>query len=179
MNKKKVCFFHGLTFNSLKLTCISSLFSNQMLTCSMGTTVRVAVATGGSTISNYSMIVFTGWDYGCLGNQATKLKQKNIYYRLQVGKDPLNLTYENLFLSDTNRFAFTFFLPRLSMSGGSGGRAHKETSSFSHTVEKSSFILSAQFNVCYFIRAHRSGVLRHLCRHGVQSGINIHINDVV
>ncbi|XP_037532823.1 transmembrane channel-like protein 7 [Nematolebias whitei] len=50
----------------------------------MGATVRVAVATGGSTISNYSMIVFTGWDYGCLGNQATKLKQRNIYYQLQV-----------------------------------------------------------------------------------------------
>lgn len=77
----------------------------------MGTTVRVAVATGGSTMSNYSMTVFTGWDYGCLGNQATKLKQRNIYYRLQVGKDPLNLTYWDLFLSDANRFAFTFFFP--------------------------------------------------------------------
>uniref|UniRef100_A0A1A8CW68 Transmembrane channel-like protein n=3 Tax=Nothobranchius kadleci TaxID=1051664 RepID=A0A1A8CW68_NOTKA len=50
----------------------------------MGTAARVAVATGGSTVGNYSMIVFTGWDFGCLGNQATKLKQKNIYYRLQV-----------------------------------------------------------------------------------------------
>ncbi|XP_034030587.1 transmembrane channel-like protein 7 [Thalassophryne amazonica] len=50
----------------------------------MGTTTRVAVATGGSAVGNYSMIVFTGWDYGCLGDQATKLKQKNIHYRLQV-----------------------------------------------------------------------------------------------
>lgn len=50
----------------------------------MGTTARVAVATGGSTEGNYSMIVFTGWDYGCCGHQATKQKQQNIYYRLQV-----------------------------------------------------------------------------------------------
>ncbi|XP_018538095.1 transmembrane channel-like protein 7 [Lates calcarifer] len=50
----------------------------------MGTAARVAVATGGSAVGNYSMIVFTGWDYGCLGDRATKLKQKNIHYRLQV-----------------------------------------------------------------------------------------------
>ncbi|XP_036928882.1 transmembrane channel-like protein 7 [Acanthopagrus latus] len=50
----------------------------------MGTAARVAVATGGSTVGNYSMIVFTSWDYGCLGDRATKLKQKNIHYRLQV-----------------------------------------------------------------------------------------------
>ncbi|XP_072250273.1 transmembrane channel-like protein 7 [Leuresthes tenuis] len=50
----------------------------------MGTAARVAVATGGSTVANYSMIVFTGWDYGCLGDQATRLKQKNIHYRLQL-----------------------------------------------------------------------------------------------
>ncbi|XP_067457432.1 transmembrane channel-like protein 7 [Thunnus thynnus] len=50
----------------------------------MGTAARVAVATGGSAVGNYSMIVFTGWDYSCLGDRATKLKQKNIHYRLQV-----------------------------------------------------------------------------------------------
>uniref|UniRef100_A0A3P9NPL7 Transmembrane channel-like protein n=1 Tax=Poecilia reticulata TaxID=8081 RepID=A0A3P9NPL7_POERE len=43
-----------------------------------------AVRTGGSDVRSYSMIVFTGWDYGCLGSKATKLKQRNIYYRLQV-----------------------------------------------------------------------------------------------
>ncbi|CAI5663967.1 unnamed protein product [Oreochromis niloticus] len=51
----------------------------------MGTAARVAVATGSSTgVSSYSRIVFTGWDYGCLGDRATKLKQKNILYQLQV-----------------------------------------------------------------------------------------------
>ncbi|XP_028282273.1 transmembrane channel-like protein 7 [Parambassis ranga] len=50
----------------------------------MGTAARVAVATGGSAVGNYSKIVFIGWDYGCLGDQATKLKQKNLHYRLQV-----------------------------------------------------------------------------------------------
>ncbi|XP_014855166.1 PREDICTED: transmembrane channel-like protein 4 [Poecilia mexicana] len=50
----------------------------------MGKVARVAVTTGGSDVRSYSMIVFTGWDYGCLGSKATKLKQRNIYYRLQV-----------------------------------------------------------------------------------------------
>ncbi|XP_074540501.1 voltage-gated chloride channel TMC4 [Halichoeres trimaculatus] len=54
------------------------------ITARMGTAARVAVATGGSAVGNYSMIVFTSWDYGCLGDRATKLKQKNIHYRLQV-----------------------------------------------------------------------------------------------
>ncbi|XP_072769171.1 transmembrane channel-like protein 7 [Nerophis lumbriciformis] len=49
-----------------------------------GTAARVAVATGGNAAGDYSMVVFTGWDYGCLGDRATKLKQKNIHYRLQV-----------------------------------------------------------------------------------------------
>uniref|UniRef100_A0A3P9JD54 Transmembrane channel-like protein n=1 Tax=Oryzias latipes TaxID=8090 RepID=A0A3P9JD54_ORYLA len=50
----------------------------------MGSAARVAVATGGSTVVNYSMIVFNGWNFGCLGETATKLKQKNLLYRLQV-----------------------------------------------------------------------------------------------
>ncbi|KAM8870965.1 transmembrane channel-like protein 7 [Spinachia spinachia] len=50
----------------------------------MGTAVRVAVATGGGAVGNYSVILFTNWDYGCQGDGATKLKQKNILYRLQV-----------------------------------------------------------------------------------------------
>ncbi|XP_047455534.1 transmembrane channel-like protein 7 [Mugil cephalus] len=50
----------------------------------MGSAARVAVATGDRTVGTYSMIVFTGWDYGYLGDRATKLKQKNIRYRLQV-----------------------------------------------------------------------------------------------
>ncbi|XP_020502408.2 transmembrane channel-like protein 7 [Labrus bergylta] len=54
------------------------------ITARMGTAARVAVATGGSTVGNYSMIVFTSWDYGCLGDRDTKLKQKNIHYQLQV-----------------------------------------------------------------------------------------------
>ncbi|XP_068180870.1 transmembrane channel-like protein 7 isoform X2 [Antennarius striatus] len=54
------------------------------ITARLGTAARVAVAKGGHTVGNYSMIVFTGWDYGCLGDRATKLKQKNIHYQLQV-----------------------------------------------------------------------------------------------
>uniref|UniRef100_A0A8C6SZ19 Transmembrane channel-like protein n=1 Tax=Neogobius melanostomus TaxID=47308 RepID=A0A8C6SZ19_9GOBI len=55
-----------------------------MLYYLMGTTARVAVATGGGAEGTYSKIVFTGWDYGSSGHRATKLKQQNIYYRLQV-----------------------------------------------------------------------------------------------
>lgn len=36
-------------------------------------------------MGNYSMIAFTSWDYGSLGDKETKLKQRNILYRLQVG----------------------------------------------------------------------------------------------
>ncbi|XP_028984157.1 transmembrane channel-like protein 7 [Betta splendens] len=50
----------------------------------MGTAARVAVATGGSTVSNYSITVFTAWNYGCLGDTATTLQQKNLHYQLQV-----------------------------------------------------------------------------------------------
>lgn len=50
----------------------------------MGTTARVVVVTGGGAERTYSMTVFTGWDYGSSGPGATRLKQQNIYYRLQV-----------------------------------------------------------------------------------------------
>lgn len=50
----------------------------------MGATARVVVATGGSAARNYSMTVFTGWDYGSMDQTATILKQKNIHYQLQV-----------------------------------------------------------------------------------------------
>lgn len=63
------------------------LFLDRLLTHRMGSAARVAVATGGSAVGNYSMIVFASWDYGCLGDKATKLKQKNIRYQLQVRGD--------------------------------------------------------------------------------------------
>lgn len=47
---------------------------------------RVVVATGGRSSGNYSMMAFASWDYGSLGEKETKLKQKNILYRLQVGR---------------------------------------------------------------------------------------------
>lgn len=51
----------------------------------MGSALRVAVATGSGAAGSYSKMVFTGWDYGCQGDRATKLKQKSIHYQLQVG----------------------------------------------------------------------------------------------
>lgn len=55
----------------------------------MGSALRVAVATGSGAAGSYSKMVFTGWDYGCQGDRATKLKQKSIHYQLQVGALPL------------------------------------------------------------------------------------------
>lgn len=50
----------------------------------MGSAARVVVATGRSAVGSYSKIVFTGWDYGCQGDRATRLKQKNLHYKLQM-----------------------------------------------------------------------------------------------
>ncbi|XP_063055935.1 transmembrane channel-like protein 7, partial [Engraulis encrasicolus] len=50
----------------------------------MGGVWRDAVATGGGTAGGYSMMVFTGWDYGLQGSRAIKLKQNNIHFQLQV-----------------------------------------------------------------------------------------------
>lgn len=50
----------------------------------MGSAARVAVATVGGAAGNYSKLVFTGWDYGCQGDRATRMKQNNIRYQLQV-----------------------------------------------------------------------------------------------
>ncbi|XP_031431494.1 transmembrane channel-like protein 7 [Clupea harengus] len=50
----------------------------------MGGVARVAVTTGGGAARSYSMMVFTGWDYGLQGDRATKLKKNNIRYQLQV-----------------------------------------------------------------------------------------------
>lgn len=67
----------------------------------LGSAARVAVATGGRTGANYSMMVFASWDYGSLGDKETRLKQKNILYRLQVRRScpppqpaaPLRVSY--------------------------------------------------------------------------------------
>lgn len=50
----------------------------------MGGVMRLAVSTGGGAAEDYSMMVFTGWDYGLQGDRATKLKRNNIRYQLKV-----------------------------------------------------------------------------------------------
>ncbi|XP_055066390.2 transmembrane channel-like protein 7 isoform X2 [Misgurnus anguillicaudatus] len=50
----------------------------------MGSVARAVVAAGGGAVGNYSMLVFTGWDHGLQGDRATKLKQNNLRYQLQV-----------------------------------------------------------------------------------------------
>ncbi|XP_066538396.1 transmembrane channel-like protein 4 [Hoplias malabaricus] len=50
----------------------------------MGSMTRIMVAVGGGAGGGYSMLVFTGWDYGLQGERATKLKQNNLRYQLQV-----------------------------------------------------------------------------------------------
>lgn len=60
---------------------------------------RVMVATGGGAVGSYSMLIFTGWDYGLQGERATKLKQNNLRYHLQVrgGKLADTLGYDPAF----------------------------------------------------------------------------------
>ena len=71
--------FRCIFWNNSTLTGCSHTHTHRL-----GSAARVAVATGGQTGGNYSMIAFTSWDYGSLGDKETKLKQKNILYRLQV-----------------------------------------------------------------------------------------------
>ena len=73
--------FRCIFWNNSTLTGCSHTHTH---THRLGSAARVAVATGGQTGGNYSMIAFTSWDYGSLGDKETKLKQKNILYRLQV-----------------------------------------------------------------------------------------------
>lgn len=68
----------------IKAACKVPLPLPPPLLNSMGATARVVVATGGSAARNYSMTVFTGWNYGSTDQTATTLKQKNIHYQLQV-----------------------------------------------------------------------------------------------
>ncbi|KAL2084900.1 hypothetical protein ACEWY4_020418 [Coilia grayii] len=69
----------------------------------MGGVARVAVATGGGAAGGYSMMVFTGWDYGLQGGCATRLKQNNIRYQLQVDleEERLKLKARSLTLLQT------------------------------------------------------------------------------
>lgn len=80
-----------LRMNEFGFCVRCTLWNNSTLTgCShththrLGTAARVGVETGGQTGGNYSKIAFASWDYGSLGDKETKLKQKNILYRLQV-----------------------------------------------------------------------------------------------
>ncbi|XP_043971867.1 transmembrane channel-like protein 7 isoform X1 [Gambusia affinis] len=77
-------FFYNIPLAYLLTAVFYFAFCLICIIARMGKAARVAVTTGGSDVRSYSMIVFTGWDYGCLGSKATKLKQRNIYYRLQV-----------------------------------------------------------------------------------------------
>lgn len=69
----------------------------------MGGVMRLAVTTGGGAAGGYSMMVFTGWDYGLQGDRATELKRKNIRYQLQVDleEDRIRLKAQSLTLLQT------------------------------------------------------------------------------
>lgn len=155
---------------------------------SMGTAARVAVATEGSTVGNYSIVVFTFWNYGCLGDRATKLQQKNIHYRLQVRGDLYYLTrWRKRNVINMWQFFFLQFytiistkwhvldnplhhLSVLCISGGSGGGENKKTGSCSNFISESCVILLACSYVFCCIWAHYSSLLLHLFGHQLQPG---------
>ncbi|XP_062394153.1 transmembrane channel-like protein 7 [Sardina pilchardus] len=79
----------------------------------MGGVWRVAVTTGGGAAGGYSMLVFTGWDYGLQGDRATKLKRNNIRYQLQMDleEERLQLRAASLTLLQTvGSYALRIFL---------------------------------------------------------------------
>ncbi|XP_072317452.1 transmembrane channel-like protein 7 [Eucyclogobius newberryi] len=81
---ENMTFSYNIPLAYLSTAAFYLLFCLFCIIARMGTTARVAVATGGSSEGSYSVLVFTGWDYGSSGQQATKLKQQNVYFRLQV-----------------------------------------------------------------------------------------------
>lgn len=153
----------------------------------MGTAARVAVATGGSAVGSYSKIVFTGWDYGCLGDKATKLKQKNFHYRLQVRGDLSYLgkkwksdmwcvagflaqVHLSSILSRKKTCGELTPSPSLSLSGGSGGGEDKEIGSLSHLEAENNSVLPACSPESGQPGAHCGCLLWHLRGHCLQPG---------
>ncbi|TRY89325.1 hypothetical protein DNTS_023616 [Danionella cerebrum] len=79
----------------------------------MGGMARVMVETGEGAVGGYSALVFTGWDYGLQGDRATKLKQNNLRYRLQVDLEEERLKKQAASLSlgqTVSLYAFRIFL---------------------------------------------------------------------
>lgn len=50
----------------------------------MGGVARVVMAMDGGRLGGYSVLVFTGWDYGLQDQRASKVKHNNLRYHLQV-----------------------------------------------------------------------------------------------
>ncbi|XP_048009325.1 transmembrane channel-like protein 7 [Megalobrama amblycephala] len=77
-------FSYNIPLAYLLTAAFYFLFCFICMVIRMGGTARVAVVTGGGAAGGYSILVFTGWDHGLQGHRATKLKQNNFRYRLQV-----------------------------------------------------------------------------------------------
>lgn len=150
---------------SLCARCLSWNYISPRLavTDRLGTVARVAVATGGRTGDHYSMIAFSSWDYGSLGEKETKLKQKNILYRLQVRRMPSSRQQAGpvgVFYQTISVF----------LSGGSGGGAVKETSSVPNVKTEDTVVFPSCYSVFPCIGAHYRRPDGHLHGHSVQSG---------
>lgn len=148
----------------IKTACKSPLPLSPPLLNSMGATARVVVATGGSAARNYSMTVFTGWDYGSMDQTATILKQKNIHYQLQVRGQRGSSAWRRAVwrLSDDSRTLF--------LTGGSGRAAAKGKGSCSDSASESCLILPPGSYVSSVYDAHWSGPLLHRLGFKLQPG---------
>lgn len=161
----------------------------------MGTAVRVAVATGGGATGSYSRILFTGWDYGCQGDRATKLKQKSIHYQLQVRgyaiflvrdvsipyehkmfMKPLNIDHSfplclllSMPLSLSLHLAVSVFLYLSSPDGSRRGKV-KEPGCISDFEAEDISVFIAGFPVSPCPRPHYGSLLWHFPRHCLQPG---------
>ncbi|KAK1794733.1 hypothetical protein P4O66_009949, partial [Electrophorus voltai] len=85
----------------------------------MGSMARIVVAMGGGAKGGYTMLIFTGWDYGLQEERAIKLKQNNLRYQLQVDleEERIKLKTASLTLTQTlSLYSFRFFLSLVVMA---------------------------------------------------------------
>ncbi|XP_076827295.1 transmembrane channel-like protein 7 isoform X2 [Brachyhypopomus gauderio] len=89
------------------------LFCLACIILRMGNMARIVVAMGGGTKGRYTMLIFTGWDYGLQEERAIRLKQSNMRYQLQVDleEERIKLKAASLTLTQTlSLYSFRFFL---------------------------------------------------------------------
>lgn len=112
-------------------------------------------------MGNYSMIAFASWDYGSLGDKETRLKQKNILYRLQVRRSGA--------LEVVQWEAVVLVLP-VFLPGGSGGGEVEGPGGRSDSQTENTSVLPPRRPLFSGVGVHRRRLGRDLLGDSVQPG---------